>query len=259
MTAIELDLSLPERTSWVTREPMTNGACKVLLENCDHLISLYSNKMAQDEMNETQDVNEVAQDGMDQSGTGQIQTVQPEDAAADEVAQDEMDPRNSSGLNSEVFDGSSAQGQNAIQNQTEPGSSSDSNAEVFDQSAAIALQGQTFDFEMTPGSKLNSTLFYCKVDKQLFKKNKKNAKGEMGYTCISNGCPARVYKRANEQCYFSYAYTGHKHENAESLKEKYALKNQIKVACQSLEEGEFGSTVATVSEIFTAKTAGYVA
>lgn len=45
-----------------------------------------------------------------------------------------------------------------------------------------SLRNKTANCILTPGARVKQSLLYCKDDKCLYKKNKTNAKGEMGYT-----------------------------------------------------------------------------
>lgn len=120
----------------------------------------------------------------------------------------------------------------------------------FDLTAAKALRSKNAEYKLVPGPRLNSELLYTTEEKQLYKKNKKNAAGHMGYTCRVDKCDARVYRRPNGEVYYSEHFEGHRHPNAEETQQEMQLKNEIKEDCAKKLDIGSGSHVGTVSEIF---------
>lgn len=121
----------------------------------------------------------------------------------------------------------------------------------FDLTSIMELRNTNAQYKMVPGPRLNSEMLFATEEKQLYKKNKKNAAGHMGYTCRGSDCGARVYKRPNGEVYYPENYEGHRHASVEESQQEMQLKNDIKVKwARKLYTGK-GTYVGTVSEIFS--------
>lgn len=114
----------------------------------------------------------------------------------------------------------------------------------------------TVECEITPSGVRGKPHLWSVNEKQLYKKNRKNAAGHMGYTCIHNGCTARIYEQtvgSLKRYYFGANHKGHEHDTAEQQKMANALKEKVKVRCENLDYGENGSSVADIYNEVKAK------
>lgn len=101
---------------------------------------------------------------------------------------------------------------------------------------------------------MNYKHLWCENDKQLYKQNIRNAQGHLGFTCITSKCSARIYENTNNEntkiYYFGSGYNGHTHGSAEKIKAKNELTAKIKIACQNLDDADFGSNIKSVTNIY---------
>lgn len=124
----------------------------------------------------------------------------------------------------------------------------------------LESSGSVIQCYYTPGAKINTMLLWCENDKQLYKRNKRNAAGHLGFTCIINGCVCRIFEKSINEIktyYFGPGYNGHKHGTAEKVKEANILKTKIKKACENLGDADSGTNIKSVTQIFNSTVANH--
>lgn len=106
----------------------------------------------------------------------------------------------------------------------------------------------------TPSSKVNRMHLWCESDRQLYKTNsKRNAAGDLAFSCIDKNCPCRVYEKETngvKTYYLGAGYKGHNHGTATDKKLANALKAKIKNRCENIDDVDAGSHVKSVSQIY---------
>lgn len=119
--------------------------------------------------------------------------------------------------------------------------------------AAIALRNTPTPHKLVPGAELGSLLLFTEEEQQLYVKNKRSP--ECSYwRCRYPNCNERVYvKDADNQCYFSISFSGHKHELAKKTQKIIEIKDVVKTSCREVPAVACGSHVTSVKDVFHSK------